>query len=158
MIYHHLVLIKILYRRRIFIFSVISLFTLGVFVGGLGTLVGIGGGLILIPIFIFLFNFSPQNAVATSLVVVFLNALSGTFAYIRQDKVFYKAGLPFALATIPGAFIGSYLTEYFTGESFRLAFGIFILLIATIMLFNTNPPSNHLPFHKKTFQFNQKLG
>ncbi len=105
-----------------------------------------------------MFNFSPQNAVATSLVVVFLNALSGTFAYIRQDKVFYKAGLPFALATIPGAFIGSYLTEYFTGESFRLAFGIFILLIATIMLFNTNPPSNHLPFHKKTFHFNQKLG
>ena len=114
--------------------------------------------MILIPIFIFIFNFSPQNAVATSLVVVFFNAFSGTFAYIKQDKVFYKAGIPFALATIPGAFIGSYLTEYFTGESFRLAFGIFILIIATIMLFNTNPPSSHLPFHKKTFNFNKKLG
>lgn len=83
--------------------------------------------------------------------MVFLNALSGTFAYIRQDKVFYKAGLPFALATIPGAFIGSYLTEYFTGESFRLAFGIFILLIASIMLFNTNPPSTIYPSIKKPF-------
>ena len=87
---------------------------LGLFVGTFGTLVGIGGGLILIPIFILCmsdgglypyFKSAPQ-IVGTSLFVVFTNAFSGTLAYIRQHRVFFRAAVPFAIATLPGAFLG----------------------------------------------------
>ena len=79
---------------------------LGVAVAAFGTLVGIGGGLILVPLFILVFHWEPNLAVGTSLVVVFFNAISGTVAYMRQKKVYYDAGIRFALATLPGAFFG----------------------------------------------------
>ena len=84
-------------------------FLLGLGVGTFGTLVGIGGGLILIPIFLLVLHFPAQQAIGTSLTVVFFNALSGTIAYIKQKKVYYEAAFRFALATLPGAFLGSYL-------------------------------------------------
>lgn len=77
------------------------LFTLplGAGVGIFGTLVGIGGGLILVPLFILClpstFPEAPQ-VIGTSLFVA-LNALSGTFAYIRQRRVFLKLLFPLLL-------------------------------------------------------------
>ena len=73
--------------------EILLFFLLGTGVGLFGTLVGIGGGLICVPLFILLmtpstFSTAPQ-IVGTSLVIVFLNALSGTFAYILQKRVFF---------------------------------------------------------------------
>ena len=84
----------------------------GIGVGTFGTLVGIGGGLICVPLFIFLMSegslwpyFSDAGQIAgTSLFVVLMNAVSGTLAYIKQRRVYFNAAIPFALATLPGAF------------------------------------------------------
>ena len=103
-------------------------------------------------------NFTPQNAIGTSLAVVFLNALSGTYAYIKQKKVFYDAGIKFAIATIPGAFLGSYMAQYFTGPSFKLSFGILLMILATIMFFNRSPKAATIEFNKDTFTYNQTIG
>ena len=71
---------------------------LGIGVGTFGTLVGIGGGLICVPIFILFlsdggvypyFHTAAQIA-GTSLVVVMANAMSGTLAYIRQKRVLQR--------------------------------------------------------------------
>ena len=51
---------------------------LGVAVAAFGTLVGIGGGLILVPLFILVFHWEPNLAVGTSLVVVFFNVTKDT--------------------------------------------------------------------------------
>jgi len=138
--------------------TVLSLFTLGFSVGTFGTLVGIGGGIILVPIFVLLMGYSPQEAVGTSLTIVFLNALSGTIAYVRQNKVFYDAAIRFALATIPGAFLGSYLAEYFTGASFKMTFGVFLMCIAGLMFFRSAPKGASVEFDKATFTYNRALG
>ena len=106
---------------------------LGIGVGTVGALLGLGGGFILVPIFM-LFMIAPhgstfttvQQVVGTSLFAVFCNAISGTFAYIRQRRILMRAAVPFALATLPGAFLGGYLSEWFSGPGFSLAFGILV--------------------------------
>ncbi len=138
--------------------SVLFLFILGVAVGTFGTLVGIGGGLILVPFFLLVLHWTPQHTVGTSLAIVFLNALSGSFAYIKQKKVYYDAAIRFSLATLPGAFLGSYLAEHFTGYSFRIAFGAILMLIALLIFFRTRQQCDQQQFNKDTFSYNRPLG
>ena len=110
--------------------EILVLFVVGIGVGTFGTLIGIGGGLIMIPLFTFaltpsIFHSAPE-IVGTSLFGVFLNALSGTYAYVKQHRVYFKAAIPFAIATLPGAILGSLVSDYFTGPTFSLSYGIFI--------------------------------
>ncbi len=115
----------------------LELFMVGLGVGALGTLIGVGGGFILVPVFLFVFNFTPQYAVGTSLAVVFANALSGTLAYIRQKKVYYDAAIRFSLATLPGAILGSYTAHYFTNRTFYISFGALLMSIAALLYWRT---------------------
>ena len=141
--------------------EIFVLFLVGIGVGTFGTLVGIGGGLIMIPLFTFaltpsIFQTAPQ-IIGTSLFGVFLNAISGTFAYVKQKRVYFKAAIPFAIATLPGAFLGSLVSDYFTGPSFSLAYGIFILFIAIIMYWNSsNKKVIANEFDEKLFQSRKK--
>ncbi len=87
----------------------------------------------IVPVLLFGLGFTPQQAVATSLAVVFLNALSGTIAYMVQGRVLYRMGVAFALATIPGALIGATLVQYLNVRWFTLLFGVFLLALAVLL-------------------------
>jgi len=138
--------------------SIISFFVLGVSVGTFGTLVGVGGGIILVPIFLLLFHWTPQNAVGTSLVIVFMNAVSGSIAYIKQKKVYYDAAIRFSLATVPGAIIGSYLAEYFTSTSFKVSFGGLLMIVSLLMFFRTKQQEGKSEFGEEGYTYNRTLG
>ena len=62
----------------------VELMGLGVAVGAAGTLVGIGGGFIVVPVLLTVFHFEPGMAAGTSMVLIFFNSLSGSIAYLRQ--------------------------------------------------------------------------
>lgn len=140
---------------------------LGISVGIFGTLVGIGGGLVLVPIFILFLSEggvypyfqSAAQIVGTSLFVVFTNALSGTLAYLKQKRVFFRAAVPFALATLPGAFLGSYAADFFNTGMLDFYFGIFLICIGLLMFCNTlrKPPANQMTI-PGDFRFNMPLG
>jgi uncharacterized membrane protein YfcA len=84
------------------------LIPLGLFAGAYGALIGAGGGFILVPVLLILFpNEAPEIVTSISLMVVFLNALSGTIAYARSNRIDYKIGMIFSLATMPGAVLGA---------------------------------------------------
>ncbi len=73
-----------------------------------GTLIGAGGGFVLMPMLLLLHpDESPAKLTAISLAVVFFNALSGSVSYAMMRRIDYKSGLMFAAATIPGAIIGA---------------------------------------------------
>lgn len=110
--------------------ELVILGAVGIVVGLLGALLGIGGGMVIVPLLVFAWGYEPQLAIGTSVLVVLLNALSGTWGYIRQKKVCLDAAVKFALATIPGAFLGSYAAEYLQGRLFYLVFGTFFVLAA----------------------------
>ena len=101
------------------------LLPLGIFIGTFGTLVGAGGGFILVPILLLVYpTEDPELITGTSLAVVFFNALSGTWAYSRMKRIDYKSGIIFAAATIPGAILGALTTTYLPRHVFNLIFGI----------------------------------
>ena len=110
------------------------LLPLGLLIGAFGTLIGAGGGFILVPILLLVYpNEKPELITAISLAVVFFNALSGSFAYARMKRVDYKSGIVFAIATIPGAILGALSTAYVPRRAFDLLFGV-LMVIAAIFL------------------------
>lgn len=115
------------------------LFTVGVFVGMFGTIIGVGGGFIVVPLLTIVYQFTPQHAVGTSMVIVALNAISGTFSYVRQRRIDYKTGLLFASATLPGSFLGAYLLQMVSKPVFDISFGIFLLCISTYLGIRKQP-------------------
>jgi hypothetical protein len=120
------------------------LLPLGVLVGAFGTLIGAGGGFILMPVLILLYpEQSPVAMTAISLVVVFLNAASGTAAYARMRRIDYKSGLMFSLATVPGAVLGAMATALFPRRWFDLVFGLLLMGVSAYLLTSTRPPSGH---------------
>lgn len=113
----------------------ILLVLIGFIIGTLGTMIGVGGGFILVPILLILFpSQNPAVITAISLSVVFFNALSGSIAYSRMERIDYKSGLIFSAATIPGAILGAYTTSYLPRQTFNLIFGI-IMLVTSIFIF-----------------------
>lgn len=106
----------------------------GFAVGAYGTMVGAGGGFLIVPALLLVYHARPEQAAGTSLAVVFLNALSGSWSYARQGRVDYKSGLWFALATLPGAVAGAFMAQAFSGRTFDLVFGVLILLIAGLLI------------------------
>ena len=140
---------------------------LGVGVGTFGTLVGIGGGLICVPIFIFFMSenslmpyFSNAGQIAgTSLFIVLANAVSGTLAYIWQKRVYFNAAIPFALATLPGAFLGSYIVDKFSNAMLDLYFGAFLIFMALLMYWNaSHKHHSNLNTLPANFKYNRTVG
>lgn len=110
-------------------------FACGVFIGAYGTLVGAGGGFLLVPLFLMAHRLPHEAAVGTSLAIAAANAFSGTIGYVRARRVDYREGILFALCTLPGAYFGALLTERFSGEGFERIFGIFLIGVALYLLF-----------------------
>ena len=110
------------------------LLPLGLLVGAFGTLIGAGGGFILMPVLLLVYpRDNTELITAISLAVVFFNALSGSFAYARMKRVDYKSGIAFSIATIPGAILGAMSTAYVPRRAFDLIFGV-LMTIAAVFL------------------------
>ncbi|MGE0616076.1 MAG: sulfite exporter TauE/SafE family protein [Bacteriovoracia bacterium] len=108
---------------------------LGLFVGAFGTMIGTGGGFILMPIFLLLYpGESPTRLTALSLAVVCLNAISGTWAYHRKQAVHFPSGLVFGAAAIPGSLLGTFVVARVSSADFQSIFGVF-MVIAAVYLF-----------------------
>ncbi len=115
--------------------TVIILFMFGAGVGTLGTLVGIGGGWFHVPFLIWIFNFTPQDAVGTSISIIFLNTMAGAFIYSTQNKVDFNYAWKLGVAVIPGAIVGPIVVQNYTPHSFSFIFSIFLFLLAYYLVF-----------------------
>src|SRR5919197_5955474 len=110
---------------------------IGIVVGAIGTLIGAGGGFLLIPILLLIDpEVAPQVLTGISLAVVFFNAASGSFAYARMGRIDYKAGTIFAIAAVPGAVVGAYTTSYIPRRVFDGILGS-LMIAASLYLILT---------------------
>jgi len=118
-----------------FDYSFFLLILLGLGIGTVGTLIGAGGGFILVPILILAFpKLSPQSITAISMAIVAINATTGSMAYIRSRRVDFKAGLVFAISTIPGSILGVLTTKVIPREKFDMIFGVILFLISIYLI------------------------
>ena len=114
-----------------------ALYTLlGAAIGTLGTLVGAGGGFILVPVLALLDpSMSPDAITAISLSVVCLNATSGSFAYARMRRIDYRSAFAFAAAGLPGSVVGAWTTHFIDRRVFDPLLGLLLLVGATLVIF-----------------------
>jgi len=108
----------------------IIVFNTGVLIGIIGTLIGAGGGFIHVPVLMIFYGFSPQHAIGTSMAVVMLNAISGTFSYVAQKRIDYEIAIKFAVAASPGVFIGALLSQFFSVSSFSVIFSVLLIILS----------------------------
>jgi uncharacterized membrane protein YfcA len=114
----------------------IPLLFAGLLIGFIGTLIGAGGGFILVPLLLLFYpEFTPEMITAISMAVVCANAISGSVAYARSGRIDYKAGIRFALFTIPGSIAGVAIVEYVSGKLFNILFGILMLVLSGYLIF-----------------------
>src|SRR5215831_7839456 len=115
----------------------LGLIAIGFIVGTLGTLIGAGGGFLLVPILLLLdADLAPQVVTGISLAVVFFNAASGSYAYARMGRIDYKGGIAFSIAALPGAVGGAYLTSHIPRRLFDGIFGC-LMIAASVYLVTT---------------------
>jgi uncharacterized membrane protein YfcA len=108
---------------------------LGVGIGTFGTLIGAGGGFILLPILALLYPLEPTGTLtATSLAVVAANATSGAIAYRRLGRVDLRSGIAFAIATLPGSVAGALLARSIPRRPFDVAFAVVVLALAVLVV------------------------
>ena len=155
--------------------SSLGLLLLGFFTGGYGTLIGAGGGFVLLPVLLLLYpQESPEILTSISLAVVFFNALSGTEAYAIMKRVDYKSGLLFSMTGLPGAVIGALTTSFLQRRLFDTLFGLFMFGASVYLLFQNTlkeeKPPQEMPSQgfsrtvveadgtRNTYRFNPILG
>lgn len=107
----------------------------------IGSLVGLGGGIILVPMMLYLHNHlsafswaNPQAIVGISLVTMVFTGLSATLTYYKQKRVDIKTGVTFLVGSLPGIVFGSWLNSVVHADKFSLYFGILMLFIFFLML------------------------
>lgn len=110
------------------------LIILGFVIGVYGTLVGLGGGFLLVPLLLFLYpQESPKLITSISLAVIFFNALSGSIAYVRLHRIDYRIGLGFSTMAVPAAAIGALTIGLFPRGIFEAIFGFIITIMAILL-------------------------
>jgi len=115
--------------------ELLGLAGLGFAVGTYGTIVGLGGGFILVPVLLFLYpDYDPEHLTAISLFVVWTNTTSGSIAYARQGRIDYLTGLLFAASSAPGVLAGVFLVDFVPQRAFTIAFALLLLALAAVAL------------------------
>jgi uncharacterized membrane protein YfcA len=115
---------------------------LGVFAGFVGGMLGVGGGIFVVPVLVLVFNLETRQAVGTSLVMIIFTALSATAAYYRQKRIDSKVGIVAGTVTVPGAAIGAYATRLFSSRNLAIIFGVVLFLMACLLIRRSYRPAN----------------
>ncbi len=109
-------------------------FALAALVGlSLGMLGG-GGSILTVPIFVYVLGFGAKQAIAMSLPVVGVTSLVGAVGHWRAGNVQVKPGILFGLLTMAGAFAGARLATLLSGRFQLLLLGLVMLVAAVAML------------------------
>ncbi len=109
------------------------LIPLGFAAGILGSMIGLGGGIIVVPVLTFL-GFPPTAAASNSLFAALSNAIASTISYSRQKRIEYPLGIKLGLLSIPGTILGAVISTDVAPEVFKILFG-FVLIASAMYIF-----------------------
>jgi len=119
-------------------------FLIALVAGAFGSVLGIGGGLFIIPSLTLFLGTSLQVAIATSIVAVIATSLGGGNVYLRQHIADLRLGLLLALATAPSAVIGALLATHVGSRLLAGIFALVLLLSAYRMAASARGPARQL--------------
>ena len=109
------------------------LIPLGFVAGIVGSMIGLGAGIIIVPILTFL-GFPPTVAASNSLFAAFSNSIASTISYSKQKRIEYYLGIKLGLLAIPGTILGAIISTDITPDIFKILFG-FVLIASSAYIF-----------------------
>ncbi len=116
--------------------SFIETALIGMFAGFMSGYVGVGGGFIMVPLFIALLGIPMRLASGTSLTAVCILAVPGVVEQALLGNINFAVGIAMAIGTIPGAMIGAELVKRIRERMLRIIFACFMLVVAVILVLN----------------------
>ena len=119
--------------------TIIILIIIGFASGVLGGLVGVGGGIIIVPALVFILGFSQLDAQGTSLaLIMFPVGLLAVIQYYKQGHVNFNIVFLLAIGFVIGSFLGSKISLSIPQQTVKRIFAILMLVIAIKILFFDN--------------------
>lgn len=113
----------------------------GVFVGGLSSLLGVGGGIVAIPILVYVVGLGLEKVAATSMAVIVFTATAAVAGYATAEPgaqlmppgslgyIHYMAGLPILAGSIFSVRLGARVNQRLSARKLRMIFGLFFLAL-----------------------------
>lgn len=139
--------------------TILALIATGVFAGILAGLLGVGGGIVIVPVLFFLFQsfgVSPESAMlvatATSLATIVPTSISSIRAHNKKSNVDFDLLKRWAVFILIGVLVGSYTVTRIDGTILTLLFGVIATLSALNMLFRTGSSALYQQLPNKTGQ------
>jgi uncharacterized protein len=117
--------------------TLVTLLAIGLAAGFLAGLLGVGGGILLVPAMVLLLGFDQHVAQGTSLVVIVPAALIGSWTHYRRGTIRLRDAMLVAAGGIVGAAIGSVSALSLDDELLRRLFALVLLATAARMLLST---------------------
>jgi len=107
---------------------------LGLAAGCLSGLLGVGGGVIIVPALIIISGMAIKNAIGTSLVIIIPTAIVGTLLHSREGNVNLGIAVFVAIASIVGSRVGVHLNTIIPAYTLKKIFGVLLILVALKMI------------------------
>jgi hypothetical protein len=114
--------------------ALVGLVAIGLAAGWLGALVGIGGGVLVVPALVLVFGVDIKVAVAASLVSVIATSVAAVSVYTGSGLTNMRLGLTLEVATTLGAIIGSLVAVRTSADVLSILFGVLALITAVLMV------------------------
>lgn len=111
------------------------LVAVGLIAGVFSSLFGVGGGIVLVPLLIWVLAVPPHRASATSLGAILITATAGFTLYAIRGHGDLGYALIVGLPAVVGAYLGVGLQQRLSGRALTLAFSVFLCVVAGWMLF-----------------------
>jgi len=104
------------------------------FAGGiLGSMIGLGGGIIVVPVLTFM-GFPPTAAASNSLFAALSNSIASTASYTKQKRIDFPLGIKLGLLSVPGTVLGAIISSDVAPDIFKILFG-FVLIASAAYIF-----------------------
>jgi len=103
---------------------VLSLGVISIAAGALGSLVGLGGGVLIVPVLVRFYDIDIRLAIGASIVSVIATSSGAAAAYVRDEMINLRAGMFLEIATVTGAVTGGYLTTLLPARFLYILFGV----------------------------------
>lgn len=135
-------------------FEIISLLLLGAVAGTLAGLLGIGGGIVIVPVLAWLFLSNPDiphahlmhMALGTSLATIVFTSISSIWAHQKRSAISWSIVWQLTPGIILGTVFGILLVAYLSNDILKMMFAVFLLLIAIQLAIDVQPsPHRKIP-------------
>ena len=136
--------------------QIVILLAIGLAAGFMSSMIGIGGGLVIVPALVLFYGMDQKIAQGTSLLIIAIPVTAvGAYAYYKSGNVNWQAALLIAATFMVGGYFGGLVANKMETGIVKKIFAVFLILVALKMLFFDKSNGNKQTAHQAPFPTDQ---